>query len=131
MDITVYLPDELGTEAKAAGLNLSALLRARVTEELDAMKAVKHALSEATEHTIRLRDGEDRPYRGRFEGVLLVEDRGVDVYLVADERLLVHEPDEGRVSQINDPEEELRSWLNDEEYIEVMAAIGREAVVDI
>ena len=34
MDITVYLPDEVGKQAKAAKLPLSQLLRAAVLEEL-------------------------------------------------------------------------------------------------
>lgn len=35
MDVTVYLPDEIGRSAKAAGLNLSGILRRGVEHELD------------------------------------------------------------------------------------------------
>jgi len=56
MDITVYLPDEIGERAKKYGLNLSRMLRASVEEELNQLAELADTLS-GMEEVVKKRQG--------------------------------------------------------------------------
>ncbi len=128
MDITVYLPDEIGERAKAAKLNLSAMLRAAVTAELERMDAMAQTMESAAEITLDLEDSAGRPYKGRFVGREIAE----DVYVTDDERVLFYDQREGRVHEIEDPVEGLRDLCHTtEDYAEACEALGVVPVVDI
>jgi hypothetical protein len=132
VDLTVYLPDEIGVEAKEAELNFSRLLRAAVTEELQRRRKVEQSLKDAKEFELALeKDG--RAYKGRLTGARIAshESRDVDVYLTDDERVIVHDIKRGDYWEIEDPGEELRNWLDDESYFEAMGRLGQEPVVDL
>ena len=134
MDITVYLPDEIGTWAKDNDLKLSAMLRAAVTEERDRRAAVARTLGDSAVHELRV-EGRDGPsYAVRVHGALIAEQHGgpagdVYVYLTEDERLFVHGG--GRLDEVGD-RGDLRDLLYDDDaYIAAMDALGAEAVIDI
>ena len=67
MDITVYLPDEIGQRAKEHELNLSRLLRDAVTEELSRRGAVAETLKDSEVYEIEL-EGDAGYYTGRITG---------------------------------------------------------------
>ncbi len=129
VDITVYLPDEIGQRAKEAELPLSRLLRASVEEELYRRATVAEAMKGATELEVDLEDEEGRPYTGRFAGVVLAEDRNATVYLADDERIMVYDDRKCAVHEIDNPEEELRDWLDDDAYVEAIHTLGLRPVV--
>ena len=54
MDITVYLPDDIGKEAKAAQLNLSGILRRGVLEELMWRQATETIQEAARKHDLNV-----------------------------------------------------------------------------
>jgi hypothetical protein len=87
VDITVYLPDELGAWAKENGVNLSQTLRAQVESERARRKAIADTLAD-TEiiEDVEYRNG--RTYTARLHGTPL-HDRVGDVaaYLGEDEQI--------------------------------------------
>jgi hypothetical protein len=95
MDITVYLPDELGERAKNEGLNFSRMLRAAVNSELEQRDAMNDALSDELqtyEVEIPYLDeatGETVPVIGRVTGRQLFEDDAVAVWLKPDMQILI------------------------------------------
>jgi len=133
VDITVYLPDEIGARAKEADLPFSRLLRAAVEEELNRREAVVETLTDSSEYEVlNLEDNEGRLYTGRLVGTMIAEGRNdVFVYLTDDERVLVHDNRHSKVHEIEDEEAELREWLEEEQYVEAMNALGLQPVVDL
>lgn len=135
MDITIYLPDELGRWAKESGLNLSQALRAEVERERRRRTAAPDD-SEALMLPVKDRDG--RSYTVRFHGVPLNERRsGVLALIGENDALYVHSErdhsfDEFPADGTRSRAEWLRDLLDDDEdYIEAMSALGEAAVVDV
>ena len=135
MGITVYLPDETGKWAKEHDLPLSRMLRDAVDAEREQRKAVAATLEDAETHELPVTDRDGRSYTARLHGALIADagdgTGGVLVFLGQDERVYVFD---GR----RDPElhedvdpDDLRDWLDDSLYIDAMAALGCEAVIDI
>jgi post-segregation antitoxin (ccd killing protein) len=134
VDITVYLPDKLGQQAKAAEVNFSGLLRAAVTAELERRAAVSKTLEGSTkEHLFTLEDEEGRPYDARLVGREIAHDDrdSVAVYLTEDERVILVDLDNGKYWRLENPEDELREELPPGIYAEAMHALGLKPVVDI
>lgn len=142
MDITVYLPDELGARAKEANLNFSRLLRDRVEIELRVRHAMRAAAGEAVDWEIELESGSGHTYKGRVRGTLLVEgSRGVyigsQIIVTEDGRFIFYDANNLQHYELDEGDTEVfaRSirelCYDDEEYVEVMAKIGREAVIDL
>lgn len=131
MDVTVYLPDEIGLWAKQRGVNTSRTLR----DELEAMMtretAMEAALDGAAEVRLDLIDSEGRAYVGRFTGDLVVEGNGQAVYLTEDQRILLHDWKNDSLHELEDAEEELRERLNNEDYIAACNVLGNKPIVDI
>jgi hypothetical protein len=90
VDITVYLPDELGARAKDAGLNLSGMLREAVTETLDRRDVLAAARDDMAEQLVETLDGES-PVRLRFTGKQLAGDGDTTVWLLDDGRVLLED----------------------------------------
>ena len=132
MDITVYLPNEIGEKAKAAKLNLSGLLREAVTEELERRRIVKATLEKPQVYEVDVEDNDGRRrYTGRITGALIARDGDVTVYLTDDERVLTHNARDSSYWECDDPEEELRDQLSDGSYAEALHALGLKATVDL
>ena len=139
MDITVYLPDEIGGRAKEAGLKFSALLRAAVFGELNRLAAVKSAAEGAEERELELEHPETgHPYTGRIVGTLLGGNGEESVFLTDDERVIVY--DSGKLEYWAfdaDAEDELAEALgvvfgrDQKQYVDVMDRLGLHAVVDL
>ncbi len=127
MKINVYLPDDIGEKAKEAGLNLSGLLREGVEAELHRRERLGALLKDVEVYELTIQDGS---YIARLHGKLLTPDNEkVEVYLTEEEELVIYDPREGRLHgecEVSD----LHSWLDDNAYIAVAAALGEEAVID-
>jgi uncharacterized protein YmfQ (DUF2313 family) len=126
VDITIYLPDELGQWAKAEGLNLSRMLRDAITNEQHRRDAVNKTLDNVKVHELPLEDGRV----GRLTGKLIADDGRWTVYLTEDERVLVYDQRAERVDEVQNPQEELRG-LDGEAYAAVADAFGFRAIVDL
>ena len=132
MDITVYLPDEIGTWAKEARLNLSAMLRNAVVEEKAQLEAINTALEGAQEQRIKIEDADGRIYTARFTGTLIAEGRDCTFYLKDDGELLQHDTFNQKYDLIQENwDEALRDALANDEYIEACHALGLDPVVDV
>ena len=138
MDITVYLPNDIGQRAKAAQLPLSGMLRAAVLDELQRMEAVAEALGDATDFRLELENKDGGPYTGTFSGVLLGHGDGAqEVYLTDDERVILYDPaklDYWEYEDADDDElaEALASLFRDNtEYMRIMNRLGISPVVAI
>jgi len=133
MDITVYLPDEIGQWAKDAGLNLSQTLRSEVEAERSRRQAVTQTLAGAEVHTLTI---EHPPtgtsYRARLYAARLHGQTGSVQAFLGRNNHEIYVYDERDNSLTDDvAAEDLRNYLSDAEYIEAMNALGKEAVIDI
>jgi hypothetical protein len=134
VDITVYLPDELGQRAKREAVNLSRMLRDALADEFqrrDAMATAEHTL-----HLIDLEDEDGHIYKGRITGSVIATADDTVVFSTDDERVIVYESDNLRfweAASHDDPEgpEDSLRFLPEDEYRAAMSALGITPVVDI
>lgn len=131
MNINVYLPDDLGAMAKAAELNLSRLLRDAVSSELDRKAALKETLNQKGIYEVRVEDRDGKVYMGRISGRHVASSGDKDVYLTADERVIVYDRFRLKYLEVDDPIKELRSNLEPGAYMDAMRALGHKPVVDL
>lgn len=133
VDVTVYLPDDVGERAKNEGINLSRTLRDALHDELARRDAMSSALKDTQTHELQLEDKEGNPFTGRIAGTVLAEDvrHDVTVFLTDDERVIVYDERRSQHQIIDDPEDDLRGWLSDGAYTEAMNALGIKAIVDL
>jgi hypothetical protein len=137
VDITIYLPDELGQWAKENNLPLSRMLRDAVTEQRQQGAAVAKTLEDIKTYDVQVEmKGSYDTYTARIHGALIGTDErnGGDVtfYLGKNEQVFVYDERESKLyTDVSD--EDLEAWLSEsseETHIEVMTALGREAVID-
>ena len=130
MNITVYLPDELGARAKAENLKLSRLLRDAVEDELRRRDAMAATLENVQTYELQLKDSRTgEAYKGRVTGKLIDETHNArddfEVYLTADGRVLVYDANGLRYDQVEEPETELAY------FPDALIALGIEPVIDL
>jgi post-segregation antitoxin (ccd killing protein) len=87
MNHNVYLPDEISERAKAAGLNLSGLLRIAVTDELDRLTALEQARDGMSPQNVDVDSG-DESLRLRFTGKNIAG-TDPDIYLTNDGKVVL------------------------------------------
>jgi hypothetical protein len=136
VDVTVYLPDELGKKAKQAEINLSRTLRDAVTEELDRRKTMANTLQASEVHELELEDQDGRSYTGRITGALIASggrDLEYEVFLAQDGRVILHDSDRHQYEELQDPEEDLAGWRESSPgaYADAMRALGIRPVIDL
>lgn len=131
MDITVYLPDDLGAQAKAAGINLSRTLRDAITEELRMRDAVQSTLQSPTVFKLVIEGRDGSRYTGRITGSRIAAEDRHEVYLTDDERVIGYDSHNCEHWTIEDPQADLRSILGNEEYAAAMTALGITPVIDL
>lgn len=134
MDIMVYLPEEVGTWAKEAGINFSATLRQALIERRAQTGAVEATLADSGVHEVTV-DADGRAYTARISGTIIASnDRTGDlVFLTEDEQVILYEERKERLHYLQDGEidEVLRGFLDDGEYIDAMNALGLDPVIEI
>jgi hypothetical protein len=131
VDITIYLPDELGKWAKEHDLGLSRMLRDAVEAEKRRRETAAAALKDAKTYDLTVEDEEGRMYTARLHGALLVEAgiNGVTVFLGKDEKIYLYND---ACELLRDAStSDLREWLDDGPYAEAMHALGEEVVIDV
>src|SRR5205809_5294372 len=121
MDITIYLPDELGKWAKESDLPLSRMLRDAVEAERDRRKAVDSTLAEAATFDLDVEDRDGNSYTARIHGALIAgpEYSPIEVYLGKDEKVYVY--DQSKLYE-DVSREDLRDWIGSDRaaYSEAM-----------
>jgi hypothetical protein len=140
VDITIYLPDLIGEQAKEAKLPLSRMLRAAVELELERRATMARTLKQTGTATYLLdvegvQEGHP-PYTARLVGAELVRDgkpgSSHRAFLTDDGRVFVYVEEHGSLINVaDDPVEKLREWLRDDAYLEALVALGIKPVVDV
>ncbi len=131
MDITIYLPDELGTRAKSERVNLSAMLRAALTKHFMEVDAMNDTLKGAQPVLLELEDKDGRPFHGKITGTLLAEWNNISIYLTDTGKVLAYDADKPSYQVIANPEAALRGVLDDDGYSDVMDALGIVPTIDL
>lgn len=131
MDVTVYLPDELGARAKEEKINLSGTLRAAVKTELGRREKVRKAvgdLGKPKEFKVRVVEN-DKEHTGRITGWAIDHNNDWDVYLTADDRVIVY--NEFRSSYDAMTLDEARAGLDATLFPDALSFLGVEPIVDL
>ena len=137
MDITVYLPDDIGKWAKEAELPLSRLLRGVVLDEKAKQEAVMTTLEDVKTYEVDIETPEGAVITGRITGREIGYDRNTEnaAYLTNDERVLIYDASRRQVEDVSD---DSAAALTDffansdaDAYVEAMEAIGEKAVIDL
>jgi hypothetical protein len=138
MDITVYLPDELGNWARDHDLPLSRMLREAVEIEKRRRDASAALAAETTTHELAVSEpgspGGAGDYTARLHGVLIATQHlgggsSIDVYAGEDDKMYVHYTADGRLRRDVEPEQ-LRQYVDEPTYIQAMRALGEDVIID-
>jgi post-segregation antitoxin (ccd killing protein) len=136
MDVTVYLPDEIGQWAKDAELNLSGLLREAVLRVRRGMEAAEETASHAKVVELSVAD-DDGFYTARLHGTKMAqgslrprEKPRFEIYITESGEVVSYHPRTKKLYRAMKGEE-LRGILDDKTYIAVMRAAGQEPIIDI
>jgi hypothetical protein len=140
VDVTVYLPDDIGARAREEKLKLSRMLRDAVTAELERRDAMTATLqdTETYEVTLRHNDGAGLQYTGRITGKLIAgnDPEIVAIYLTTDRRVLVVHADQGIYFRLDGDDKDLLdglliSGIDQDEFLEACQALGLKPVIDL
>lgn len=129
MKLTVYLPDEIGQQAKSANLNLSGLLRYAVEKELAQLEALAALGKDVREYEFELVDENDRDYVGVLTGTQIADDGEYSVY-VKYEDASIWLYDGENLTEVIDPAEEL-AYMDKDEYRNALHTLGIKPEVEI
>ena len=135
MDITIYLPDDIGERAKREpGINLSRLLRDALTDEFARRDAVSDTLSE-TQNTyeVDVEDENGRAYTGRITGHQVAQDdrNNLLVFLTQDEHVILYDTNRLQYWVLEDRETEFRDALYADAYADACDSLGITPVIDL
>ena len=139
MDITVYLPDDLGKWAKDRDLPLSRMLREAVTDEKRRRNAVAAELGKASTHELYVTEpdgyGGSEDLTVRLHGTVIAEQHlgghgTIRVYLGQDEKIYVHDPIDDELHRDVEPDD-LRELVDEAAYVDAMRALGEDVVIDV
>jgi len=123
MDITIYLPDELGAWAKEQGLGLSRMLRDAVTEEKRRREAHAAAVAKGEFERVEVYDAQrDRTvaFQGREIGG--VDDWEQNAYLTPKGAIALYAGDAQRLYVYDDWDE----FIADDQHPDLAAAVAGE-----
>ncbi len=137
MDFTVYVPDDLGERLKnvSKDLNLSAMFRRAVADELARRERLAEMASDAQEFELEMRLPDGTPYVGVIRGERLTNTHnGCTFYLTDDGRVLAYyeKPAEGEPHVVQVENAGLQSgYASNEDFIKVAAALGERARLEL
>jgi hypothetical protein len=129
MDLTVYLPDEIGERAKEEGINLSGMLRAALIAELERRSKMRTAVDAPDTYEVRLVNPDGGEYTGRITGKLIDREGDWEIYLTSDERVVIY-------NQFKCEHETLaladaRDRLSPERFPDALRVLGVTPVIDL
>ena len=134
MDMTLYLPDALATEARQYELKYSRLFQQAIRDEITAIKTLR---SDQGEVRLPIEDENGGRYVAQFNGKRLAQGDSVSVYYSEDsEQFIVYDRDDEAFTAFANAEEMaegagLASALENEDYVALMNSLGIRPVVSI
>ena len=140
MNLTVYLPDELGRRAKEAELPFSRLLRDAVSEELQRAAELERLNegSEAEMKTYKLKVGKgDKLWLARFKGIRIAATDNLDIYRTENSEIVLYNCHDRRFNIIPvGLDIEISEFLkeiapSEDEYVQIASKLGLIAIVDV
>lgn len=137
MDITVYLPDDLGRRAKEADLPFSQLLRAAVQRKLSQREASSKRDDGMSPQELHVENSQGA-FKARFVGEELAHSSGRGgrgregaIWLHEDGRVFWHDNKSMELQEIENPVEDLRELADREAYREAMRKLDLTPVVEL
>lgn len=131
MDITIYLPDDIGQRAKAQDVNLSRLLRDALAAQFAEEDAMAKLLEDPQEIKLQLENREGIIYTGRITGTQIAGNDHVEVFLTSRQNVVVYDIDHKKY-YTEDQDGDLEDLVNDPDvYLEAMTALDRDAEIDL
>lgn len=131
MNITVYLPDEIGAWAKARDLPLSRMLREAVEAERKQRDAASAVLGGSGVHELPITDDDGRQFTIRLHGAVIAGGGELRAFLGRDEQIFVYDSRGGGTLHYLDSPAELGDVLDIDGYIDAMHALGHRPVIDV
>jgi hypothetical protein len=131
MNLTVYLPDELGTLARNADLPLSRTLREAVQTERRRREAVAATMGKAGVYQADVAGEQGQGFTIRVHGSLTASSGTVRAFIGHDEQLFAHDSADGGTMHYLDDPAELDQLLELDAYIAAMHALGLRPVIDV
>jgi hypothetical protein len=127
VDVTIYLPDELGKRAKDEDVKLSRMLRDALIVHFAEEDAMKAAREDADKIELLLQTDEGSDYTGLITGKRIAGNDRVEVFVTVRENVVVYDLDKLKY-YVEDGELSLTDLIGDERdvYFEAMDALGRE-----
>lgn len=130
MDITVYLPDDLGQWAKESKINMSRMLRDQIQVERDRRQAVAGILADSKTTELPVEDEDVGYCTMRMHGTSLVRDGDFEVFLGQDEKLYLYDGEKLKLH--SDVEAaDLHRWLVEPAVYQVLRRLGVKPVFDV
>lgn len=130
MNVTVYLPSELGEWAKQTELPLSRMLREAVEVERKRHEALAATLGNADIFEADVAN--DGPgFTVRIHGALIASSGTVRAFVGHDQHVFAHDSADGGTMHYLDDPSELADLLDFDAYVAAMYALGLRPVVDV
>lgn len=130
MDITVYLPDELGERAKEADLPFSRLLRSAVQRELAHRSAAQDMEGDMDRRELEVEDSTG-PVTYRVTAATVARSGNAEVLLHPTGSVYVYDSSKLTLRELENPVEELRGMLDGSDYRKACEALGVRPVIDL
>lgn len=130
MDITVYLPDELGERAKKEDLPFSQLLRSAVQRELARRNAAEDMERDMERRELEVED-RTGPVTYRVTAATVARSGDTEVLLHRTGTVYLYNPSKLTLRELDNPVEELREVLDERDYREVCEALGIRPVLEL
>ena len=132
MDITVYLPDDLGQRAKDSEVNLSRMLRDALTAQFEEEEAMEAISAGATVHELKLEDKDGHIYNGTITGKEIAGNDRAQVFVTDRNNVVVYDPEKLVYYVEDERTENLEDLIGDQDvYLEAMHALGRPVTIDL
>ena len=88
------------------------------------------AADDAQTYELPLTTRDGVPYTGRITGERVISNSGCDVYVTADRRVIVYDTRHEQHHVLDDLDL-LHEWVDDDERVAVLVALGEPVVIDL
>lgn len=131
MNLSVYLPDELGNWARGADLPLSRMLRQAVEAERRRRETLTGTMGKAGIYEADVAGEDGKGFTVRVHGSLIAFSGTIRAFIGHDERLFAYDSADGGTMHYLDSPAELEQLLELDAYIAAMHALGLRPVIDV